>query len=186
MKLIDVQKKILRLIEEINPKGTKFEELTDDPDIKEKLNDVIDQVQFELCKIKKIPVKELISVKEGQEINVIEDFDAFFQLNKIKGVKYEQEDNFITFLEDGTASVYYYKFPTRITRDTNENKYTFECTDDVIECLVYGVAADVLKSDVANNYGQVYANRFEELKQSLDPRYGKGNAIVCDDGIELF
>lgn len=186
MNLIEVQKKILRLIEEINPQGNNIENLTSDTDIKEKLNDVIDMILFELCKIKKIAVKEYLAVKAGTEINLLEDFENFFQLNKIKDVRYEQEDNFIKFLEEGKACVYYYKFPKHITRNTDAEKYKFECTDDVIECLIYGVAADVLKSDVANNYGQIYANRYMELKQALDPRYSKGNAIVCDDGIELY
>ena len=33
--------------------------------------------------------------------------------------------------------------------------------------MVYGVAADILKSDVSSNYGQVYAQRYSELKQEL-------------------
>ena len=70
MKLLEIQKKILRMIEEISTTGT---EITNDPDIKEKLNDVINQVYFELCRIKKIPATEELNVIENQEITLDED-----------------------------------------------------------------------------------------------------------------
>ena len=37
--------------------------------------------------------------------------------------------------------------------------------------MPYGVAADLLKSDVSAEYGAVYATRYESMKQELDPRY---------------
>ena len=37
--------------------------------------------------------------------------------------------------------------------------------------MPYGVAADLLKSDVSSEYGAVYATRYESMKQELDPRY---------------
>ena len=52
MTLTEMKKKVLRLIEEINPNS---ELLTDDPDIANKINDVINQIQNELARIKKIP-----------------------------------------------------------------------------------------------------------------------------------
>ena len=48
----EMKKKVLGLIEELNPKSTL---LTDDPDIAAKHNDVINQVMFELARMKKIP-----------------------------------------------------------------------------------------------------------------------------------
>ena len=79
----------------------------------------------------------------------------------------------------------YYKFPKRITKDTDAEKYTFENTDDVLEVLVYGAAADILKNDVSSNYGKIYADRYNELKQGLDPRYSRGNVVICDDGLDF-
>lgn len=185
MNLLEVQKKVLRLIEEINTTGTTIENMTDDVDIREKLNDVINQIQFELCRIKKISAKEKMEVVESQELDLCEDLENFYQLNVIKNVRHEQVENYITFLEDGTATIYYYKYPKRITRTTDAEKYKFEITDDVIECLVYGVAADVLKSDVSSNYGKIYADRYNELKQGLDPRLARGNIVICDDGLNF-
>ena len=57
MTLKEMKQKTLRLIEEINPES---ELLTDDPDIAAKINDVINQIQFELVRIKKIPTKRKI------------------------------------------------------------------------------------------------------------------------------
>lgn len=50
MTLLEMKKKVLRLIEEINDKSAL---LTDDPDIANKINDVINQIQNELARIKK-------------------------------------------------------------------------------------------------------------------------------------
>ena len=50
--------------------------------------------------------------------------------------------------------------------------------------MPYGVAADLLKSDVSNQYGQIYANRYTELKQSLDPRYNTGGFYI-DGGTKI-
>ena len=66
MTLLEMKKKVLRLIEEINGQDT----LTDDPDIKEKLNDVINQIQFELARIKKIPARDEMAVNAGDEIDL--------------------------------------------------------------------------------------------------------------------
>lgn len=182
MKLIEVQKKIVRLIEEASSDTTK---ITDDVDIDLKLNDTINQVQFELCRIKKIPAKEELNVSEGEELVLDEDLDNFYQLNIIKGAKHEQIDKYIKFLENGLAEVYYYKFPKRITKETDGEKYTFEISDDLIEILVYGVAGDVLMGDASNQYGKIYRDRYNELKQNLDPRYMKGSITVCDDGLDF-
>ena len=52
MTLLEMKTKVLGLIEELNPES---ENLTDDPDIETKINDVINQVMFELARMKKIP-----------------------------------------------------------------------------------------------------------------------------------
>ena len=52
MTLKEMKQKVLGLIEELNPNS---ELLTDDPDIATKINDVINQVIFELVRMKKLP-----------------------------------------------------------------------------------------------------------------------------------
>ena len=50
MTLLEMKKKVLSLIEELNPNS---EYLTDDPDIATKMEDVITQIMFELARFKK-------------------------------------------------------------------------------------------------------------------------------------
>ena len=51
--------------------------------------------------------------------------------------------------------------------------------------MPYGVAGDLLKSDISANYGQIYSNRYEQLKQQLDPRYHTGS-IYFDSGDDNY
>ena len=50
--------------------------------------------------------------------------------------------------------------------------------------MPYGVAGDLLKSDVSNQYGQIYSQRYAELKSQLDPRYSLGS-IYIEGGIDV-
>lgn len=178
MTLEEMKKKTLRLIEEISNNTN----LTEDLDIANKINDVINQVMFELCRYKKLPAYEKIEVTKNEELEVT-DLDNFYQLKSIQGVSYELLGNTIIFLETGIATIQYYKFPKRIT-EKNEQNYKFELTDDVLEIMPYGIAADLLKSDVSNQYGKIYESRYQELKQMLDPRYNTGS-ITIEGGIDI-
>lgn len=174
MTLEELKKKVLALIEEID---TTQPSLTNDPDIEAKLPYVINQVIFELARMKKIPAKETMQVTEGKALDLNEDLDNFYQLNHIKGVEAEIIDNFITFKEEGTADIYYYKYPTRITENT-ANTFKLELSDDALEIAVYGIAGDLLKADVSNAYGNVYMQRYQQMKQELDPRYAMGTIYI--------
>ena len=188
MTLLEMKKKILRLIEEIGA----GEKSTDDPDIEAKLNDVINQIQFELARMKKIPVITTKTITESDlefELNTLGDF---YQLDRVifkdlSGDEFPDVEifgNYIVFPEAGTAKIYYFKYPKRITDDTRDDEYKFELSDDALEILPYGVAADLLKSDVSNNYGEIYSKRYETMLQRLDPRYSMGS-IYIDGGIDV-
>ena len=60
MTLTEMKRKVLGLIEELNPLS---EFLTDDPDIQAKINEVTNQVMFELSRFKKIPKYVEIAVR---------------------------------------------------------------------------------------------------------------------------
>ena len=79
--------------------------------------------------------------------------------------------------------VEYFKYPIAITDTTKDDEYTFELSDDALEIMPYGVAADLLKSDVSSNYGAIYSQRYETMLQRLDPRYNMGS-IYIEGGIE--
>lgn len=173
MTLLEMKKKVLGLIEELNPDS---ELLTDDPDIATKINDVIAQIMFELVRIKKLPGYVEIPVTEGNIIDFarVEKAGKYevYQITIIKGVRCDQKAQGTIFkvLESGTAEVEYYKYPERITEKT-KGSYEFELSPDVLEIMPYGVAADLLKSDISADYGAVYSQRYETMIQRLDPRY---------------
>lgn len=175
MTLQEMKKQILKLIEEINPKS---ELLTDDPDIANKINVVINLIQNELARIKKIPVLEEVKVKEGQLEDISDLVSNFYQLNLIRDIKHKIYNSTIEFFETGTAKIYYYKYPKQINEETDETTYKFELSTDALGIMPYGVAGDLLKSDPASNYGQLYSNRYEQLKQQLDPRIHTGSIYI--------
>lgn len=183
MTLTEMKKKVLRLIEEINPDS---EYLTDDPDIAEKINDVINQVQNELARIKKITAKDEMEVKEDEEVDFNEIDKNIYQLNIVRGVENEIVGETIIFKGSGTAKIYYYKYPTQITYDTVDDDYKFELSTDVLEIMPYGVAADLLKSDISASYGNVYSQRYETMLQRLDIRYHTGSIWLGSDTDEFI
>ena len=187
MTLLELKKKVLAMIEELNPES---EYLTDDPDISAKINEVINQVMFELARIKKIPKYVEMAVQSGQllEFADIESEVGYeiYQLGTVGGVAYVPRANgaVLKILESGTAEIDCYVYPERITEKTKDKAYEFELTLDVLEIMPYGVAADLLKSDVSAEYGNVYANRYEAMKQMLDPRY-QTTTIYIEGGIDI-
>ena len=187
MTLLELKKKVLAMIEELNPNS---ELLTDDPDISAKINEVINQIMFELARLKKIPKYVEIAVDIGQllEFADIESECGYeiYQLGTVGGVRYVPKANgtVLKFLESGTAEIDCYVYPERITEKTKDKAYEFELSPDVLEIMPYGVAADLLKSDVSAEYGNVYAQRYMELKQMLDPRY-QHTTIYIEGGYDI-
>ena len=65
MTLKEMKQEVVRLIEEVS---TNSNEITDDPDIKNKLDTVINLIMFELARMKKIPAYVELEVYEGDII----------------------------------------------------------------------------------------------------------------------
>lgn len=187
MTLLEMKKKVLGLIEELNPDS---EYLTDDVDIATKINDVINQIMFELIRFKKLPKFVEIAVSKGDMLT-FEDIEKecgyeVYQLGTIGGVEYspKADGTILKILESGTAEINCYVYPERITEKTKDKAYEFELTPDVLEIFPYGVAADLLKSDVSAEYGRVYSERYEAMKQMLDPRY-QMTSITISGGYDI-
>lgn len=186
MNLKEMKTKVLALIEELNPNKAS---LTDDPDIEMKINSVTNQVMYELCRLKKIPKYVEMEVSKGDIIEFadIEKAGGYevYQVSNISGVDFADKANCTVFkiLESGTVEIEYFAFPERIT-DKTKDSYEFELSSDVLEMMPYGIAADLLKSDVSAEYGAIYATRYAEMKQLLDPRYGMGYVTVSG-GIDI-
>ena len=170
----EMQKKYLSLIEEVSPNNPN---LTDDPDIAAKQIEVTNQVMFELARFKKIPKYVEIPVTKGQTLT-FEDIKnecgyEVYQVKMVGGVGYipKADGTVMKFIEDGVAEIEVYAYPERITETTNAKAYEFDLSPDVLEIMPYGIAADLLKSDVSTEYGAIYAQRFETMLARLDPRY---------------
>lgn len=187
MTLLEQEKKVLGLIEELNPES---EYLTDDPDIQAKIYEVFNQIMFELARIKKIPKYVEMNVNKG-DIVTFEDIAEVcgyevYQVGTIGGVAYASKANgtVFKFLESGTAEIDCYIYPERITEKTKPKAYEFELSADVLEIMPYGVASDLLKSDVSADNGNIYGIRYESMLQRLDPRY-QLTAITFEGGIDV-
>ena len=187
MTLLEMKKKVLGLIEELNPES---EMLTDDPDIATKINDVINLIMFEMARMKKIPRYTEFEVKEGELV----DFaklekkcgSEVYQISRVKGVSYEfkADGTIIKALEGGTMEVDLFIYPERITEKTKDKTYEFELSPDALEIMPCGIAADLLKSDVSTQYGQIYATRYKEMKMELDPRNAL-QSITIEGGVSI-
>ena len=187
MTLEEMDKKVLALIEELNPDS---ELLTDDPDIAEKKRYVTNQKMFELARMKKIPKYIEKGVRAGEVVGFAELEKEcgyeIYQINMCAGVKHTRKGDgtILKFLEDGTAEIDVYVYPEQITEKTKGKAYEFELSPDALEIMPYGVAADLLMSDVSAQYGSVYAKQYELMLSRLDPRY-QMTSIYIEGGVDL-
>ena len=182
--LAEIKRKTLGLIEELSPDN---ENMTEDPDLATKFNDVTNQILFALARIKKIPCYIEMEVNKGDFITFA-DIKAecgkdVYQLGTVGGVKYEFRGcgTVIKVLETGTLEIDFFVYPTRIT-DQTDGDYVFELSMDALEIMPYGIAADLLKSDISTEYGSIYATRYESMLQRLDPR-NNVTSIYIEGGV---
>lgn len=186
MTLLEMKNKVLGLIEELNPLS---EYLTDDPDIAAKINDVINQILYELARFKKIPKYVEIDVSAGDVLDFSDIEKAcgyeVYQIDLVCGVRYVPKANgtVLKMLESGKAEIDCFVYPERITSKT-KGSYEFELSQDALEVMPYGVAGDLLKSDVSTDYGRIYANRYQEMLSRLDHRY-QMPTLYYEGGIEV-
>lgn len=184
MTLKELKEKVLGMIEELNPDSAL---LTDDPDIATKFNDVTNQIMFELARMKKIPKYVEMEVTKGDMVEFadIEKECGYeiYQIGMVSGVNFSSKANgsVLKILEDGVAEIDIFVYPERITSKTSDN-YEFELSPDALEIMPYGVAGDLLKSDVSTEYGTIYSTRYESMLQRLDPRY-QMTSIYIEGGV---
>lgn len=186
MTLKDMKKKVLSMIEELDPDS---EYLTSDPDLANKINNVINQVMYEVARMKKIPgyVEMEVSKDDLVRYEDIEQAGGYgvYQIDTVSGSDYELKASgtIIKALEDGILEIDYFCYPELIDEKTKDG-YEFELSADALEVMPYGVAADLLKSDVSANYGQIYSQRYETMLQRLDSRYTMGG-ISIEGGVDV-
>lgn len=184
MTLKEMKEKVLGLIEELNPKS---EHLTDDPDIATKFNDVTNQIMYELARMKKIPKYVEMEVKAGDLVEFADIEKAcgyeVYQIGLVSGVDFSPKASgtILKILTSGIAEIDIFVYPERINSKTKDN-YEFELSADALEIMPYGIAGDLLKSDVSTEYGTIYSTRYENMLQRLDPRY-QVTSIYIEGGV---
>jgi hypothetical protein len=139
--------------------------------------------------MKKIPKYVEMAVTEGELV----DFEAIaaavgyevYQIATVGGVNYVPKANgtVLKILESGTAEIDCYVYPEAIT-DKTPNNYEFEVSQDVLEIMPYGIAGDLLKSDVSAEYGSIYSTRYETMLNRLDPRY-QMTSVFIEGGVDV-
>ncbi|MDV3426954.1 MAG: hypothetical protein LIR50_07175 [Bacillota bacterium] len=187
MTLKDMKVKTFSLIEEYYPEEKG---LAEDEDVLNKINGVVNQIQTDLMKYRKINANTEIEValNDDREINLTDYIDNLYQIDKIvfdKETNYDMiTDTIIVLPEDyeGTFKVYYYKYPelcdlTFKDADTSakyDKSYEFELDPDLLEVMPYGIAADLLKMDMISNYGRYFKEEYEARKNTIDSRRTSG------------
>ena len=165
MTLEELKLAVLNLLEESDKNET---DLTQDEDIAKKMNNAINKILFELARMKKILIKTTIDTVTNEEYD-LKNLPNFYQLKVIKDVAFDKVDNYITWLEDGTARVFYFRYPTYITDDIDDD-FTLELSLDTLNIAPMGIAGTILLSDISNAYGKTYITEYEKMLQRLDSR----------------
>jgi hypothetical protein len=201
MKLKEMKQKTFALIEELYP---ELSNLAEDEDVINKINGVVNAVQMDLMKFRKITANEEIEIElDDDRIIDLKDYDDIYQVNKIKLIPNEDDmvttfnmiDNTTLEVDNsfaGTIKIYYYKYPTLCKtmfnndteRQNEDNRYVFEIDPMLLEIMPYGIARDLLRLDMISNYGSYFERTYNDLIQRLDSRNTAG-FITIEGGIDL-
>ncbi len=159
MTLKEMKIKTFSLIEEYYPEKA---DLAEDTDVLYKINGVVNSIQLDLMKYRKINASQEITIgeKDSRTINLKETLEECYQIKLInldEDVDYKMPNDDTLILPDtytGTFNIYYYKYPTLVEinfeGETNEEKeknrlaededYEFELDTDLLEIMPYGIA----------------------------------------------
>lgn len=201
MKLKEMKEKTFALIEELYP---ELSNLAEDEDVINKINGVVNSIQMDLMKFRKITANDEIEIElDDDRIIDLKDYDDIYQLNKVILIPNEEDmittfnmiDNTTLEIDNsfaGTIRLYYYKYPTLCKtmfnndteRQNEDNRYTFEIDPMLLEIMPYGIARDLLRLDMISNYGSYFERTYNDLIQRLDSRNTSG-FITIEGGIDL-
>lgn len=172
MTLGDNKKIALGLIEEYNPANRS---LTDDEDIRDRLNLVYAPNYQYLSQVKRLLKTKTIEIKEDKEgtmeMNLPMDLYQFKRM-----VAFDSNNERITPIYDmvgkkiyikqnkGKYIIEYYAYPTDITTSTQDT-FELEIDRDAQNALPYLVANDILKVDPSADYTAFYA----EYQKRMEP-----------------
>ena len=191
MKLKEMKVKTFSLIEEYYP---ELSGLAEDEDVLNKINGVVNSIQLELMKYRKINAYQEFTIEkeDNKKINLKDELEDMYQLNKIvfdKETDYQTPNDDILVLPkdyEGTFTIYYYKYPTLAKvlfdneedKEVEDNSFEFELDRDILEVMPYGIAADLLKMDMISGYGRYFYERYSEMRNNIDPRKTSGTIKI--------
>lgn len=203
MTLKEMKIKTFSLIEEYYPEKA---DLAEDSDVLNKINGVVNSIQLDLMKYRKLNASYELTIKkeDSKVINLKELLEDYYQLNQLKfseDIEYDMpNDETIILPEDyeGTFTIYYYRYPILVeiifegenSEEIEKNKlaededYEFELDADVLEVMPYGIAADLLKMDMISNYGRYFDERYRELKNTIQPSRTNSKVMITG-GIDV-
>lgn len=203
MTLKEMKIKTFSLIEEYYPEKA---DLAEDSDVLNKINGVVNSIQLDLMKYRKLNASYELTIKkeDTKVINLKELLEDYYQLNQLKfskDIEYDMpNDETIILPEDyeGIFTIYYYRYPTLVeivfegenSEEIEKNKlaededYEFELDVDVLEVMPYGIAADLLKMDMISNYGRYFDERYRELKNTIQPSR-TNSKVMISGGIDV-
>lgn len=190
MKLKEMKVNTFSLIEEYYP---ELKNLAEDVDVINKINGVVNNVSMELAKYKKIPSYETVKVSGKKTINLVEQLgEDFYQLKNVIGLTgYNMLDDVTIQLPEGFSgeiTFYYYKYPKMVKtifenddeRQNEDETFEFDLDAELLHVMPYGIASDLLKMDMISGYGRYFYERYNELKNRIDPRRTSG--IIYSEG----
>jgi hypothetical protein len=187
MTLEEFKLKVYSLIEEVSENNIN---LTEDTDLAMKFNNVTNSILNEICRMKKldeyVTYDVIFDTEESEKMVKFEDLieeGKIYQINVITGLKHDIIGKRVIFKEEGKAKIFYYKYPTQITSDTDDN-YEFEIDDECIEIMMYGVAGNILLPDMSSRYGKIYSDKYETMLNRLDPRTST-TTIYFEGGVNI-
>ena len=206
MTLKEMKIKVFSLIEEYYP---ELSGLAEDEDVLNKINGVVNSIQTDLMKYRKIPANQTITIDDENEnvITLSETITDLYQLNKIV-LKPSAESTILDpykeyeLIDDDTLEVdpgfrgdiivYYYKIPAQCQltfdsdteRDAYDEEFEFDIDTPLLEIMPYGIARDLLRLDMISSYGSYFERTYNELKSQIDSRRTKG-IISFVGGIDI-
>lgn len=184
MTLSQIKEDAVKLIDEYSNNAN----ITDDEDIRLKLNNLCNLGQIELSLVKKIRKTYEFTIDEEveTEYKTITLPSDFMEENRLRYyssnnsvLNYYIQDNKIKIHKDclGSFELEYFAKPTEITNETPD---TYELEIDLIaqQVLPYYVASDVLKSDVSANYTAFEAKYNAKMEILINSVRKEDNGLI--------
>lgn len=184
----------LGLIEEFSPNS---EFLTDDTDIKEKINGVYNACLMNIARNKRIEKTFVFEDKEDSQSDYYQEFDLpsdcyiirdiIVQDTQTNGIRNMQGDYYrlgkqiyINTKIKGNHILRYYAYPKEIKSDEIDEKYRFDIDRDIQYLLPYAVASDILKMDRSSDY-TAFENKYRTELSSLSVNKEEMQVYISSD-----